>query len=216
MSEIPIPEEAAREAGVPSSESPQNETEKNDSIEKLFENFRASEEYAEGLEKHRQGIKPGTHQEIAVRGYEAQMTTPEEPRVGLGEHYKEAFMRYVERYYDETGVWPLYFSTESQSEKVGEVYRDYGEKARRVWASIGKVSAVKQTEIDKERSEVHDRLAEVLYQEGKVKTFLDAKLVARLWLVADGVESPAAITFMDKARIQRDFAHLRNVEGGGE
>ena len=74
------------------------------------------------------------------------------------------------------------------------------------------MDVVSDANLDTQRSNDHDRLAEILYKQGRVKTFLDGKLVARMWLVADGVEGPASITFMDKARLLRDFHRTRNME----
>ena len=212
MAEIPVPEEVISEANYASNESQPIETEKNNNDEKLFDDFRASPEYARGLEKHRQEVKPGINQETAVRGYEAQMTTPENPLVGTGENYKVAFLNYVGEFYEKHGVWPLYFSKESVGEEAVSAYDNYKEAATKVNAAQGRTDVVSDADLDTKRSESHDRLAEIIYNQGRVKTFLDGKLVARMWLVGDRIEGPASITFMDKARILRDFNRVKNSE----
>ena len=215
MSEIPVPEEVANEVTneeIPSGESSKPETEKNNNIEKLFEDFRNSSEYSEGLEKHKQGIKIGTSEEVAIKGYEAQMTTPEKPLVGTGEAYKAAFLHYVGDFYDTHGSWPLYFSEVSAGTDVSDAYKSYKDAAVRSRNVEGKIDVVSDANLDIARSDAHDKLAEIIYRQGRVKTFLDGKLVARMWLVSDNVEHPASITFMDKARLLRDFKHIENKE----
>ena len=215
MSEVPIPEEVANEAAneeIPSGESPKPETEKNNNIQKLFEDFRNSSEYSEGLEKHKQGIKMGTSEEVVIKGYEAQMTTPEKPLVGTGEYYKKAFMNYMGRFYEESDVWPLYFSETAVGPEVTGAYVKYKEAAIISKNVEGKVHVLADDELDERRSFAHDELAKILYNQGTVETFLDGKLTARLWLVTEGIDNPNSITFMDKARYLRVFHKLKNSE----
>ena len=211
MSEISAPEEVASEAEG-SSESPQNETDKNHSIEKLFEDFHGSPEYTEGLQLHQQKVKAGTDPETVVKGYEAQMTTPDRPLLGTGEHYKKAFMDYVGNFYEKNQVWPLNFSEAAAGPEVAEAYKAYKEAALKSKYAEGRTDVVKDADLDAERSGEHDRLAGIIYNRGTVKTFLDGKLVARLWLVSENIEGPESIVFMDKARYLRVFHRTKNIE----
>lgn len=227
MSEIPAPEEVISEATKPDSpESSTPESGKNHDIGKFFEDFHASPEYQKELEKrsreleHRISRGPFSEEEkreLLVAGYEGGRVFVGDREFnfesGDHEYYKEAFMRYVERFYDETETWPLYFSPQAQNEDVTVAYENYKEKAQAVWAYInhGK-SSIQTMELDKVRSDAHDRLASLLYQAGNVKTLLDGKLVARMWLVADGVEGPGGITFMDKSRKLRSLQYMQNLE----
>jgi hypothetical protein len=201
---------------------------KNYNIEKMFEDFHNSPEYTAGLEKRNAKIKPRMDtsdyfseeekERLLVAGFEGGKTVAGGTeydfwKSGSHDEYKEAFMKYVERYWDENHRWPLYFSPDQQSEGVTKAYEDYKEKAGIVKEHVDKGTDFRQQrDIDKDRSDAHDRLAELVYKEGKVKTLLDAKLTARMWLVADEVDSPAAITTMDRARLLREFEHLINLE----
>jgi len=224
MSEIPAPPEIEKEAeDASSSEFPKPETEKNYDIQKLFEGFRNSEEYQTGLKERSSKLEikgdfgEDEKETLLVAGFEGDKVSVQGREYDFqnGEHdaYKGAFMHYVDGYFHENGEWPLYFSPDIQGSEISDVYGNYKEKAKVVWANVRRgVDALELRNLDKQRSDAHDQLANLLYSAGKVENLLQGKLVARLWLVADKVESPAGITYMDRARTLREFEYWKQMQ----
>src|SRR4030042_6993416 len=215
MSEIPAPPEIEKEAeDASSSEFPKPETEKNYDTQKFYNDFHSSPEYQKGLDERNRKLKPGTlvPDIYRIRGYEGFGAPSEEDlkrNIGrslsdtgtfkkASEEYKGAFMDYVGRFYDEhDGLWPIYFSPGQFDQGVVGASDEYKKAAALYNEATGMVNAVKDADIDINRSKAHDKLATHLYRKGLVKNYAQGALLGRMWLVADGVDSLAAITKMD-------------------
>ncbi len=214
MSETPAPPEVVKEASRLASK--EKDSQRNFDIQRTFTDFKNSPEYKQAFEERKAEIhrdRPQVSEEVLKAGFEGRKAPGEEGYLRGSEAYKDALMKYTERFHDETGKWPLYFSVEHSSPQVSSLYQEYSDQARLIYRSMGKVDLIKFAELDKERSNRHDRLALQLYREGKVGSEIDGRLVARLWLVGDGIEGPGGIATMDKARTYRDTQHMFNLLG---
>lgn len=197
----------------------QSERDQNLEIEKgkgemsdLIKAVRDTQEYREEIEKRKESVfqKSGeriTDEEIqeVIEGIDDPLKT----ETGV-EEFKKAFWGYVEGHIQKHHKLPLYYDEKKYPFSVHERYSAYKVKADEIKRQEKRFIADKTLhEKDTEKSRIHDEIAASLVKEGIVPSHLWGRLVARLWLVGDGLDDINSARQMDTLR------RLRRLEDGG-
>lgn len=144
------------------------------------------------------------------RGKEDYIDSPSEEDVKVafedGESFKQLFWNFYE------DVLHLSYEAKRYSPKLRQIFEEYRLAAKRelLTFNAGK-NKEEMIKADRERSEKHDQVAEVLVQEGIAETKYIARILTRAFLVDLGEDWISSARVADQQRVLRNLNDSKSV-----